>query len=141
MKTFISIILTCSFFSHSFAQAKPRAKLEGKHVFTIQWLTDKKDKPGTATITKSSDGWYTIKGEQKNAQGYVTISGKVKLENPKKLLFDGIIEYQVNYIGNNNLCKKEGPQIFLSTKNRKYWRMQDMNSCEGGTTDYIDIFF
>lgn len=141
MKGVITIILTCCLFHHSFAQAKAKDKLEGRHVFTIQWLTYEKYKPGTVIIKKSTDGWYTIEGEQKNAEGYITISGKVKPEDPKKLLFDGIIEYQVRYIDNNNLCKKEGPQVFLSTKNRKYWRMQNMDSCGGGTTDYIDIFF
>jgi hypothetical protein len=37
---------------------------------------------------------------------------------------------------------KEGDKIFLSTKGRKYWRLQNMLNCEGNrVTDYIDIYF
>jgi hypothetical protein len=32
--------------------------------------------------------------------------------------------------------------LFKSTKGRKYWRMQDMENCEGsGVVDYVDIYF
>lgn len=119
----------------------PKDPLAGKHGLTIQWLSWDNNKWGSAMMKKSTGGWYSIEGEQKNKDGYLKISGKVRLINPKELSFDGIITYEIESINEGKLCKKEGPQTFLSTKGRKYWRMQDMNSCETGTTDYIDIYF
>ncbi len=133
------ILIIAAVFSFSFTP--PKDSIAGKHGFTIQWLSWDKNKWGTAVIKKSTNEWYTIEGEQKNADGWVTISGKIKLVGPKELSFDGTITYEINSINNGKQCKKEGLQTFLSTKGRKYWRMQDMNSCEGGTTDYVDIYF
>jgi hypothetical protein len=138
-----SFLLVAFILNSAVAQttAKPTDKLSGRHSFTIQWLTFDNNKPGIATIKKGTDGWYSIEGKQKNDDGFITIAGKIKMSDPKKLLFDGTIIYEIMSINDGKQCKKVGPQVFLSTKNRKYWRMQDMNSCEGGTTDYIDIFF
>jgi hypothetical protein len=138
-----SFLLTAFIFNSALAQTpvKGKDKLLGRHSFTIQWLTFDNNKPGIATIKKGTGGWYDIKGEQKNDDGFVSISGKIKMSDPKKLLFEGTITYAIMSINDGKECKKEGPHVFLSTKNRKYWRMQDMDSCEGGTTDYVDIFF
>ena len=115
--------------------------LQGRHSLTIQWLTFDKGSPGIAFINKTDGEWYSIKGEQQNAEGYLKIDGKIKMIDPKQLSFDGIISYQIRSINDGEICVKEGKQIFLSTLNRKYWRMRDMGNCDGTTTDYIDIFF
>ena len=114
----------------------------GKHSFTLQWIGW--DKPGHVIITKVEGDGYHIKGGQKSETGgdYIEIEGKVVVVNPKELLFNGKIISQVTYINQGEPCIREGEMTFKSTKNRKYWRLQQMENCEGGNvTDYVDIFF
>ena len=54
--------------------------------------------------------------------------------------FTGRIESSVSYIQNGLPCIKEGNYTFKSTQGRKYWRLQEMDGCEG-VTDYVDIYF
>ncbi len=114
----------------------------GKHNFTLQWIGW--DHPGTVNIEPSEDGWYNIEGRQDSRTGtdYITIQGGIKPVTDKKLLFRGFVEHRVETLNGGKPCRKEGEQVFLSTKGRKYWRMQDMQNCEGGmVTDYVDIYF
>lgn len=120
----------------------------GKHNFTLQWISW--DHPGTVTIEPpSEDGWYAVIGRQErragydpNSKDYIIIQGHLKPITDKKLMFRGFVEHQMETLNGGKPCRKEGEQIFLSTKGRKYWRMQDMQNCEGGMiTDYIDIYF
>jgi hypothetical protein len=106
----------------------------------LHWISW--DKPGAVEIVPDSAEWYVIRGEQTNASNdYITIYGRLKRYDENSLLFRGEIKYQVSTINNGEQCVKEGEKIFKTTKNRKYWRLQDMLSCEGGTTDYVDIYF
>jgi hypothetical protein len=46
-------------------------------------------------------------------------------------------------ISNNNNgkpCERYGKMLFKITQNRKYWRLQEMQSPCGIETDYVDIF-
>ena len=114
--------------------------LQGKHLLTIQWLSFEKEPAGSVSIEKADSGWYSIKGKQENKKGFLKIDGKIKRVTKLELLFDGDITYSIDYIHGNDTCRKSGPQTFLSTKKRKYWRLQNMEGC-AGTTDYIDIYF
>jgi hypothetical protein len=116
--------------------------LVGTHPLTLQWISW--DKPGYVHIKPATGDWYPIEGEQKSATGnnYVRIEGKIKPVSEKELLFEGRIETLVESINGGKPCLKKGEQIFLSTKGRKYWRMQNMLNCEGNrVTDYVDIYF
>ena len=120
--------------------------LIGRHNFTLQWIGW--NVPGLAVIEKKDDrGWYPIRGRQESSEGYLKIEGKLRpvFENYEdelvELEFEGIIEYREKTINNNQPCVKKGRQIFLSTKQRKYWRLQNMINCDSTTTDYVDIYF
>ena len=116
--------------------------LVGRHPLTLQWISW--DQPGFVHIKPASGEWYAIDGEQKSETGnnYVRINGTIKAVSDKELLFKGRIETLVESINGGKPCLKEGEQIFLSTKGRKYWRLQNMLNCEGNrVTDYIDIYF
>lgn len=109
--------------------------LSGKHSLTLHWVSW--DKPGIITFKKTGDKTYKVSGKQSIKDQYVTIEGKITQISPLELQFEGTV------ITNNNLdgkCVKTGPQLFLSTKGRKYWRMQNMENCNGAV-DYIDIYF
>ncbi len=103
----------------------------GTRRFTLHWISW--DEPGIATIKDPEDGWYNIEGRQDSPSGkdYITISGDVKPLSDLKLLFRGTIEYSVQSINAGRPCIKNGEQVFLSTKGRRYWRLQNMQSCCG----------
>ena len=113
----------------------------GRHKLTLQWISW--DKPGSVMISTADDGWFTVKGEQKSegSSDYLRIDGKVMPLSDKEILFDGDITYSVATINSGEPCVKTGRQNFLSTKGRKYWRLQNMLHCVEGTTDYVDIYF
>lgn len=111
----------------------------GKHALTLQWISW--DEPGNVTIVPAENGWYTISGKQARNEDYVKITGRIKPVNEKELEFEGEIETRVESINNGEPCLKTGKRIFKATGTRQYWRLQDMNNCEGPTIDYVDIYF
>jgi hypothetical protein len=113
---------------------------QGLHNITLQWISW--DRPGRATVKKTGDNLYRIDGEQRRKGDYLTIHGTLQSISPEKLRFEGTLIYRVATLNSGQPCDKSGTQEFLSTKNRKYWRMQNMTNCEGGmTTDYVDLYF
>jgi hypothetical protein len=120
------------------------ARLAGKHALTIQWISW--EKPGEITFTSIGDNKYEVEGSQRGEDSgecpdcYLKIKGVVTEITPKKLEFTGSINSSIYHIQNGEVCTKEGTFDFLSTKNRKYWRCQNMDGCEG-VTDYVDIYF
>lgn len=125
---------------HPSAQTVPPSLRVGKHSFTLQWVGW--EKPGTATITKKG-GLYLIKGEHKNKAGdYAKIDGTLKMVDARNLTFEGLIETKVSYVNNGEVCLRDGTYHFKATGTRKYWRLQEMDNCEGNNVvDYVDIFF
>lgn len=110
--------------------------LSGKHALTLQWISWAD--PGTVLFTRTGPAQYKIVGSQKIGKDYVNIDGIIRQTSNEELDFEGTIETFVENIGGK--CLRTGPQLFLVTKNRKYWRLQNMTECFG-LTDYIDIYF
>ena len=110
--------------------------LSGKHPLTLQWISW--DKPGTVNFKKTGEDEYHVSGSQKRGSDYLKIEGKMTQISEKELAFEGTIE--TNIKSNGGKCLRTGPQTFLVTQNRKYWRMQNMVECFG-LTDYVDIYF
>ncbi len=115
-------------------------KKAGKHPISLQWISW--DHPGTANIKPLEHNWYSINGSQKNKDGdYLTIDGKIKRISEKELEFDGIIITKVKHNNNGQSCVKEGKQNFYAQGDRKYYRLQNMDNCEGDMlVDYVDIY-
>ncbi|MFD2162086.1 hypothetical protein ACFSJU_06755 [Paradesertivirga mongoliensis] len=114
----------------------------GKHQFTLQWISW--DEPGSVMIQPAEDGWFSIEGQQKSRKNndYITIRGLIKQISASELQFRGEIKSVVETVNGGEPCVRTGTKIFKTTKNRKYWRLQDMINCEGGMlTDYVDIYF
>lgn len=132
-------------FSGSFAQqpAKQPVKQlrEGKHNFTLQWISW--DQPGKVNIKKQKDGTYTVKGEQRGKDGdFVTIDGTLTMVTFNELTFNGKIQTRYANINKGEVCDKTGTYHFLAKGARKYWRLQEMDNCEGNNVvDYVDIYF
>ena len=122
-------------------QYAPLYPREGKHLFSLHWISWQKF--GSVNIKKINTKKYSIKGSQKDDRGnYVTIDGILIPVIKGKLSFTGEIVTRTS--GNNNgiACTKKGTYTFLCSPDRKYWRLQEMENCEGGSlVDYVDIFF
>ena len=115
---------------------------EGKHNFTLHWISW--DHPGKVTITRIGDSLYSVEGKQlsRTNDDYINIEGELKAMDRKMLVFEGEIRYRVETNNGGEPCVKKGPLHFQVTQNRQYWRLQEMNNCEGGgLVDYIDIYF
>ena len=115
---------------------------EGTHHLSLQWISW--EELGEVEIKYLKGNTYSIEGEQRNPTNsdYLKIKGTLEPISETELIFDGTVEHQITHLNQGQPCVKNGKQTFKSTKNRKYWRMQDMQNCEGGgVTDYIDIYF
>lgn len=114
--------------------------ISGTHNLTLHWIGW--DQPGKAVIKKVKGDEYIIKGSHIKGQEKLEIDGTLKMIDPLKLEFDGTILTKSKIVNNFEPCEKKGKQIFLSTRDRKYWRLQNMENCEGGrVVDYVDIYF
>lgn len=120
----------------------PAAKtmLLGSHRLSLQWISW--DYFGKAIVTDQK-GKLVIRGIQrsKESQDFVKMDGVITEVDAKEFRFNGIIETKVSHNNNGEICKREGQMTFKITQNRKYWRLQEMQSPCGIETDYVDIFF
>jgi len=123
------------------AQTNFDAFYVGTHRLTLQWLD--KAANGKAIVTKNAKGQLEIKGEQrKGEKDFVTIDGIIISVGEREFNFSGTIITCANYINNGQPCEKKGNYTFKATGKRKYWRLQQMDNCEGNSVvDYVDIFF
>lgn len=110
------------------------------HPISLHWISW--DNLGKAKLQPLKDGWFTITGSQRNKNGeYLTIDGKIHRITENELEFDGTIVTLINTINAGEPCTRTGKQIFLRKGTRKYFRLQNMENCEGGNlVDYIDIY-
>lgn len=115
-------------------------KGEGKHPISLHWIGW--DRPGNAILKQIDSEWFSISGSQKNKAGdYLIIEGKIKRIGEKELEFTGIIVTKVSNNNGGEPCVKQGKQTFYGKGDRTYFRLQNMENCEGGMlVDYVDIF-
>lgn len=120
--------------------AEAKKKLLGKHPLTLQWV----DEPaGSADVTEK-DGVLSLNGEQRSKKKpiFVTIAGKITSVDKTEFVFEGKVVVQVvsGLKGEHTKpCTREGKLTFAIKGERKYWRMQQMQSPCTGKTDYVDI--
>ncbi|MGE9984965.1 hypothetical protein [Desulfovibrio sp. SGI.169] len=112
-------------------------KLLGKHMFSLQWI---EGPMGTATVS-SKDGMLRIDAKQKYKDDYVTLNGDVEVIDDKTFLVTGELVTRVSYIYGGEICPRNGTFTFKVTKNRKYWRLQEMANCQSHVVDYVDVYF
>ena len=75
----------------------------------------------------------------RSGNGRVTIDGDVIRINPRSFFFRGrIVITDTPDRGRN--CVREGTYEFRATNQRRYWRLQDFEACDG-LADYVDIYF
>lgn len=114
--------------------------ISGTHDLTLQWIGW--NNPGKAILKKTGQDSYAISGSQTGSGQKLEIDGALKMISPLELEFDGTITIRSTSDETAEPCVRKGKQTFLSTKGRKYWRLQNMANCAGGgVVDYVDIYF
>ncbi len=115
-------------------------KLVGKHMFSLQWISW--DDFGVA-IVKELDEVYYLTGSQESRENTdsLQINGVITEINQNNFKFKGTIVTKVSHIGEGEECLRDGEMTFEITKNRKYWRLKEMDNPCDEAVDYIDIFF
>lgn len=127
-------------------------KIVGKHMLSLQWISW--EDFGSVEIKKEADGSLSCRGEQVarklrrgTEQGnidnddYVRLDGIIDIVDEKNLVFTGEIREKVYHINNGQETLRKGTFHFVSTENRKYWRLQEMSNPVDQCVDYIDIYF
>jgi hypothetical protein len=107
---------------------------------TLQWISF--ETPGRGhVVAQLNGGLLHLNGSQTaaNGRGQVTIDGDVLRINPRSFFFRGrIVITDTPDPGRN--CIREGTYEFRATGQRRYWRLQDIEACDG-LADYVDIYF
>lgn len=115
-------------------------QLLGNRKLNLQWIGwDKWSDFGNARIV-DREGLLFIEGRQEKGNDLLTIDGKITKVDAKEFIFNGKIVTQVSHNNNGQPCVRDGRMVFKITNNRKYWRLQQMQSPCGTETDYVDIF-
>lgn len=115
-------------------------QLLGNHKLNLQWIGwDNWSDFGNAKVI-DRQGTLFIKGKQTKGDDFLTIDGKILKVDAKEFTFQGTIVTQVNDNNSGQPCERDGKMVFKITNNRKYWRLQQMQSPCGTETDYVDIF-
>ncbi len=126
-----------------FKDPNQKAKLAGKHLLSLQWLQFVNNMYGSANVVEK-DGVLLLKGEQRlkgKEKGYLTIDGRITEASKQAFKFNGKIVTSVSHINDGKECVREGNFNFLAKGNRKYWRLQEMQSPCSTVTDYVDLYF
>ncbi|WP_260986130.1 hypothetical protein [Bordetella genomosp. 13] len=103
---------------------------------SVQWLwTDERGKLDAV----DDNGVIRLQGGHANASGSVEIKGDVVAISADRFTFRGTILI-VDAPDKGRRCERTGDYEFRATGKRKYWRLQQMQVCDG-LTDYVDIYY
>jgi hypothetical protein len=123
-----------------FKDGQAKRMLLGKHPLACQWISW--DYFGTAEVSMDH-GLLRLKGSQrsKDKKDYLTIDGVITEASQKEFSFYGTIVTKVSYLNEGQACVKTGEMTFVATGTRRYWRLKEMQNCDGVCVDYVDLFF
>ena len=115
-------------------------RLQGNSGMTLQWIGFDTPVRGRV-IVRTEGGTVHLSGAQQAAQGAgrVTIEGDVRTIDARSFTFHGRIAI-TDTPDAGRRCLRDGTFVFRATGQRRYWRLQQMEACDG-LTDYVDIFF
>lgn len=116
------------------------ARLQRNSGVTLQWISFESPARGHVRLTREG-GVYRLRGEQRSRRdsGRLTLDGVVTAIGPRSFRFEGRIVI-TDAPDRGRECVRDGGFDFLVTGRRRYWRLQQMEVCDG-LTDYVDIYF
>jgi hypothetical protein len=105
---------------------------------TLQWISFESPARGHVTVTERA-GLVHLRGSQAGNGGVLTLEGDVLSIDAASFTFRGRISI-VDTPDRGRNCLRDGTYEFRVTQRRRYWRLQQMEVCDG-LTDYVDIYF
>lgn len=116
------------------------ARLQRNSGVTLQWISFESPARGHVRLTNAG-GYYRLRGEQasRRGPGRLAIDGVVTEIGARSFRFRGRIVI-TGAPDPERECVRDGEFDFLVTGRRRYWRLQQMEICDG-LTDYVDIYF
>ncbi len=153
MTKFLSLALLCAASSLSAAPASEAPvdteptlvadktameRLRGPDGITLQWISW--DSRGDIDAVQRGKTLF-LKGGQsvQDGKGRLELDGHVLAVFAKSFIFKGRIAITDTPDEGRN-CIRDGVYEFKITQKRRYWRLQQMEVCDG-LTDYVDIYF
>jgi hypothetical protein len=114
------------------------ARLRGNAGVTLQWISW--DFRGRLRVSEAG-GRVHLSGAQsaRGGAGRLELDGDVVEIGRSGFTFRGRIAITDTPDPGRN-CVREGSYEFRITGRRRYWRLQQMEQCDG-LTDYVDIYF
>ena len=114
------------------------ARLRRNSGITLQWISFEAPARGHVTVTDRG-GLVHLRGSQSGNGGELRLEGDVLSIDRTSFTFRGRISI-VNTPDRGRNCLRDGDFEFRVTQRRRYWRLQQMEACDG-LTDYVDIYF
>jgi hypothetical protein len=114
------------------------ARLRRNSGITLQWIDW--DHRGRVTVSEAR-GLVHLRGSQARpgGTGRLELEGDVVEIGAGSFTFRGRIAITDTPDPGRN-CLRDGTYEFRITGRRRYWRLQEMEMCDG-LTDYVDIYF
>jgi len=107
---------------------------------TLQWISFSRVPRGHVRIDERR-GLIRLTGSQSSpgSAARLDVDGEVLAIGPRSFTFRGRIAIE-NAPDPGRQCLRDGTFEFRVTGNRRYWRMQNIEACDG-LADYVDIYF
>lgn len=106
---------------------------------TLQWISFESPGRGQVRVTER-DGLVRLSGRhlQANGAGRLELDGDVLRIDARSFTFRGRIAIE-NAPDPDRECYRNGTYEFRATGRRRYWRLQNIEACDG-LADYVDIY-
>jgi hypothetical protein len=114
------------------------ARLRRNSGISLQWISFEAPERGHVRVTDRG-GFVHLSGSQSGNGGELRLEGDVLAIDAASFTFRGEISI-VDTPDPGRNCLREGEFEFRVTQRRRYWRLQQMEACDG-LTDYVDIYF
>lgn len=105
---------------------------------TLQWIGFESAARGHVYVSERS-GLVHLRGAQSGGGGRLALEGDVLEIGARSFTFRGEISIVGTPDATRN-CLRDGNFEFRVTQRRRYWRLQQMEACDG-LTDYVNIYF
>jgi hypothetical protein len=107
---------------------------------TLQWISF--ETPGRGHVVATMRGrllHLSASQAKRRGPGRLTLDGDVLRVDPRSFTFRGRIVITGAPDADRN-CVRDGTYEFRVTQRRRYWRLQNIEACDG-LADYVDIYF
>jgi len=116
------------------------ARLRGNSGITLQWISFESPARGHVRV-RDAAGRVHLSGLQaaRGGAGRLELDGELVEIGARSFTFRGRIAI-TDTPDPGRECVRDGTYEFRITGRRRYWRLQEMEQCDG-LTDYVDIYF